>query len=106
MFSKIVLSSLVAFGFVASDPALAQQQQQRQACAKRVDLMKHLEERYKEVPAAVGLADNGGVLEVYASIDGSTWTVMITLPNGVSCMLATGENWEALPRIAAMGPPA
>ena len=45
-------------------------------------------------------ANNGGVLEVLSSEKGS-WTILVTMPNGVSCMLATGQSWEALkPMIA------
>ena len=48
----------------------------------------------------MGLAPNGGVVEVLASENGS-WTLLVTMPDGHSCVIAVGENWEALqPRIA------
>ena len=43
----------------------------------------------------MGLAANGSVLEVLASKDG-TWTILITSPNGTSCVVAVGDSWEAL----------
>jgi hypothetical protein len=86
-----------------SVPAAAQSSP---SCVKRPDLMRYLADRYHEIPVAVGLADNGGVLEVFAAIDGATWTVAITMPNGRTCMVATGENWENVPRVATLGPPA
>src|SRR5687768_10222694 len=89
----------------ASAPAQAQAQP-APACVKRVDLIKHLSNKYHEAPAAVGLADNGSLLEVFASKSGETWTVTVTMPNGISCMVATGQNWQDLPRVAQVDEPA
>jgi hypothetical protein len=75
------------------------------ACVKRADLIKHLEAKYHEAPAAVGLADNGSLLEVFASKSGETWTVTVTMPNGISCMVATGQQWQDLPRVAQIDDP-
>jgi hypothetical protein len=75
------------------------------ACVKRTDLIKHLESKYHEAPAAVGLADNGALLEVFASKAGETWTVTVTMPNGISCMVATGQQWQDVPRVAQIEDP-
>ena len=48
---------------------------------------------------AIGLANNGGVIEVLSSQTGTSWTIIITMPNGTSCMIAAGENWEKVPRL-------
>ncbi len=55
---------------------------------------------YSEIPVAMGLASNGGVIEVLASENGS-WTLLVTMPDGTSCVLAAGESWEALPSALA-----
>jgi hypothetical protein len=75
------------------------------ACVSRTDLIKHLANKYHEAPAAVGLADSGALLEVFVSKEGETWTVAITMPNGVTCMVATGQHWQDLPRIAKVEEP-
>lgn len=90
-----------AFWAVASLPAAAQ----APACVKRTDLLQHLANRYHETPVAVGIADNGALLEVFVSTEGETWTVAVTLPSGVSCLIATGEQWQDLPRIAKLDQP-
>ena len=54
-------------------------------------------------PVALGLANNGGVVEVLSSKTGSSWTIIITMPNGPTCMVAAGENWEKIPHIAKAG---
>lgn len=84
-------------------PAAAQQQQQQLACAKRGEVLKHLSAKYTEAPVAIGLANNGGVLEVLSSTTGASWTIIITMPDGPTCMVAAGENWEKIPQIANAG---
>ena len=37
----------------------------------------------------------GAVLEVFASKKGS-WTFLITMPNGLTCVVASGQSWETL----------
>jgi len=63
-------------------------------CADREDVLDQLNDRYKEVPSAAGLASNGMVIEVVATPDGATWSIIMTNPKGVSCLLATGEGWQ------------
>jgi hypothetical protein len=72
-------------------------------CASRPEILKQLSNRFKEAPVALGLAKNGSVVEVLTSDDGETWTIMISQPNGSSCLVATGEGWEELKRVGAKG---
>lgn len=92
---------------LAYQPASAQQQQPQQApaCVKRTELLNHLSNKFKETPVAMGVADNGSLLEVFSTNDGATWTVALTMPNGVTCLVATGQSWENVPRVAQFGPP-
>lgn len=69
-------------------------------CFPRSDLVQHLASNYHEQPAAAGLADNGSLLEVFTSKDGETWTVVISMPNGTACLVATGEQWQETSRVA------
>ena len=70
------------------------------ACSQRDDVLAQLGNKYKEAPSAVGLANNGGLIEVLTSDDGATWTIIVSMPNGTSCLLAAGENWQPVERIA------
>lgn len=72
-------------------------------CAPRPELLKQLSKRFNEAPVALGLAKNGSVIEVLTSDDGETWTIMISQPNGSSCLVAVGEGWEELKRVGAKG---
>jgi hypothetical protein len=64
-----------------------------QACAAFDTMSKQLEQRYAEVPVAGGLAQTGKLLQVFAAKDGSTWTVILTRPDGMSCIVAAGRHW-------------
>ena len=77
MLGKVAAVAAIVTAF--SLPAAAQQQA---ACAKRTDVLKHLSAKYTEAPVALGLANNGGVLEVLSSKTGTSWTIIITMPNG------------------------
>lgn len=65
-------------------------------CGDRDAVLRTLDGKYAEKPASVGLANNGTVVEVLTSEDG-TWTIVMTAPNGRSCLLAAGEYWQTLP---------
>ncbi|MBK18414.1 MAG: hypothetical protein CMM52_06210 [Rhodospirillaceae bacterium] len=93
----VAIASLGVFS-----PASAQQPM----CTDRTQVIAQLSQQYSEAPVAMGVANNGGVLEILSSSAGKSWTIILTMPNGVSCMLAAGENWEALPTMTKLDPPA
>lgn len=86
----------ILFGLAVGLIATASDAAQPRTCANRGDALAHLLKKYSEAPVAMGLASNGGVLEVLSSKTGTSWTIIVTMPNGVSCMLATGVDWESL----------
>ena len=69
-------------------------------CGDREAALAHLSNKYHEAPVAVGLATNGGVVEVLSTQDGSTWTIIVTMPNGKSCLIAAGQDWENVEPVA------
>jgi hypothetical protein len=70
-------------------------------CSTRAEVLTQLAAQYKETPAAVGLASNGGLIEVLTNGDGATWTIIITMPNGATCLVAAGESWQPVVHLAA-----
>jgi hypothetical protein len=66
-------------------------------CGDRTAVLTTLGGRYAERTEAMGLAGNGTVVEVLSYEDG-TWTIIMTTPNGVSCLLAAGDYWQRLPK--------
>ena len=74
---------------------------QKMLCNKRSEVMKNLSANYKEAPTALGVASDGGVLEVMTSKDGNTWTILLTKTDGTSCLVAMGNSWESVKYLAA-----
>ncbi len=67
---------------------------QARVCGERSKMIKHLAEKYKENPRALGIAAGGkSVLEIYTSNEG-TWTVIMTSPKGVTCIMGAGHSWQ------------
>ena len=56
-----------------------------------------LAKAYREMPLAQGIAFNGKVLTIFAAEDGS-WSITVTYTNGITCMIASGQNWETIPQ--------
>ncbi|MFP6749374.1 MAG: hypothetical protein VCD66_17485 [Alphaproteobacteria bacterium] len=82
---------------IALAPALAQAQQV--PCGERDKNLSKLGKDYAEQPVSVGLSSNGTLVEVLASKSGS-WTMIVTQPDGGSCVIATGQSWEDLTKKA------
>ncbi len=74
--------------------SIAHSQTQNRACAERTAVVERLAERYGETLQSMGMHANDGLLEVYASEATGTWTILVTTPDGTSCMIAAGEMWE------------
>ncbi len=66
------------------------------SCDLRENVIELLARKYGEAPVAVGLTGTGGLIEVLTTKDGKTWTIIVTRPNGTSCMVAEGEGWRQL----------
>src|SRR5437868_5418225 len=66
-------------------------------CAPRDQIVTLLVEQLKEAPEAMGITHDGVLLEIFVS-DEQSWTVLLTTATGISCIAASGENWERQPR--------
>ncbi len=68
-------------------------------CGERQSFISHLGKNHHEAPTAIGLTSSGKVIEVLTSETG-TWTIIVTAPDGRSCLIAAGEDWEVVERMA------
>lgn len=93
MIRSIIIALGVASVLFPFSPAIAQQ-----ACGERGKFMIMLEQSFAEHPIAMGLTDKGAVIEVFASKNGS-WTFLLTLPGGMTCVVASGRSWETFAAI-------
>lgn len=78
--------------------AFSSSAQAQTMCGERSTVVASLEKTYSETPVSMGLASNGAVIEILASAKTGTFTIILTRPNGLSCVMAAGESWEDLPK--------
>lgn len=62
-------------------------------CGDRGEIVRALERGHGEEKTATALSGNGGFVELYTAAGGS-WTLLMTLPGGPTCLLGSGEEWE------------
>lgn len=89
-------------GFALASSAAAAQPQ----CNERAHVLDLLAKKYKEAPVAAGVTNSGGLVEVLTDAKGGTWTIIVTTPQGMSCLVAAGEGWRTREQIALDDPEA
>lgn len=77
-----------AAALLLAPPALAQ------TCAPTSQVAEELLRQFQERRIATGEMQPGGTLVIYATRDGSTWTAIREMPDGVSRFLSAGEKWR------------
>lgn len=64
-------------------------------CGPRDQVVRQLEREFRESPSAMGIAHGGSaIVEVFTSDGGATFTLILSLPNGQSCLLGAGTDWQ------------
>ena len=61
-------------------------------CVERGDMLDRLASEYGEELIEVKMTEERGLLEVLKSPTKGTWTLLLTKPSGISCVLATGRG--------------
>ena len=57
-------------------------------------VVQSLASEYAETPTALGTAF-GNVIELFEAKNGKTWTIVLTMPSGMTRIIVAGENWTA-----------
>jgi hypothetical protein len=91
----ILAAALFLAGMASPAPAVGQVSQ----CDTRTKVLGHLANKYQEAPVAIGVTSSGGLVEVLSTGDGNTWTIIMTSPQGMSCLIAAGEGWRGVPAV-------
>ncbi|WP_425043262.1 hypothetical protein [Primorskyibacter sp. S87] len=65
-------------------------------CTARDTVLSKLAKDYGETRQGIGLGTQGSVVEIFASLQTGSWTITVTLPSGVTCLIAAGQSYEAL----------
>lgn len=85
---------LVSAAILCAGPAGAQT-----VCGGHAKFTETLAQKYEEMPSAYGIVGQRNLVELFVSKTG-TWTMLVTRPDGTSCVLATGQSWEQVPLTA------
>jgi hypothetical protein len=69
---------------------------QNAICGERASIIERLRTKYGESLRGAGVFQGRRVVEVWASETSGSWTIVVTLPNGSTCLMASGEDWEGI----------
>ena len=95
LLTTAILTATLAIA--AATPAAAQM---RAACLPHETAVNKLERGYGEQRVGLGIGPSGSaVYELYVA-DTGTWTILVTRPNGLSCIAASGDSWMTSPLLA------
>lgn len=78
---------------LAAETAMAQTTRN---CAPRNVVLDRLAETYGETRQGMGLGAQGAVVEIFASDQTGSWTITVTTPQGLTCLVASGQSYETL----------
>ncbi len=63
-------------------------------CAPRDVVVQKLTQKFSESRRGIGLIRQTAVMEIFASEDSGSWTILITRPDGISCLIAAGQDYQ------------
>jgi len=85
---KIICFGMVALLVSSAAPAWSQM-----VCGERPEIVRALEDGHSEQKTAAGISGNGALVELFTAATG-TWTLLLTMPGGPTCLLGSGDEWE------------
>ena len=90
--APLALSLIACALFCSPSSAWAQGAQ----CGPREQVLGALSENYQERLVSRGVTSAGALLEVLAGPSGS-WSIVLTVPGGQTCLVSSGEGWRDMP---------
>lgn len=89
---KTILKMTMGLGLMVL--AAHQVQAQTRNCAPRTDVLDRLSKTYGETRKGIGIARQGAVMELFSSDETGSWSITVTLPDGMTCLVASGHAYE------------
>jgi hypothetical protein len=86
----LTAAALAAFSW----PALAQAP--GQPCSSHAEIIGKLASDYREKRVGYGILADGRLMEMFAATGGTTWSLVITWPTGMSCLVLVGQRWQTV----------
>lgn len=91
--TKTMMKMTMGLGIMALAAAQARAEAPRN-CAPRPVVLERLASGYGETRQSIGLGAQGAVVEVFASAETGSWTITVTAPSGLTCLVASGQSFE------------
>ena len=85
------LTAAAAIYIATTTQVMAQSQRN---CGPREAVIERLASNYCETRQSVGIGSNNAMVEVFASDETGSWTILVTMPTGQSCLVASGQSFE------------
>jgi hypothetical protein len=96
MFAQTCSLSLVAALAAISLVGIAGKAEAAPQCGNHDKIVEVLGDKFKETRRVMGVVNSTAVMEIFMSTQG-TWTIVITDTSGLSCITASGEEWQDVP---------
>ena len=74
-------------------------------CVERDRVLKEFLSKYAESVRGMGLTPAGNLIELLTSKGGETWTILVTKPDKMSCIVSFGKHWSAVAGSVMVGDP-
>ena len=85
---------LLSFGIGAMILTAFPAKAQTGNCAAHAAVVVRLGEHYGESRQTIGLGSDNTVVELYASPETGSWTILVTRPGGPTCLVAAGQAYQ------------
>jgi hypothetical protein len=63
-------------------------------CFPRADILTFLADQHGESRQTIGMDGQGSVVEMFANVESGTWTLVVTFPDGRTCVVTSGTHFE------------
>ncbi len=92
-----------ALGILLISGVLVQLNLRGHPCFPRLEIVTRLQEKFDESLRGLGYNFRENLVELWvrdAEGDyGPSWTILVTLPDGNSCVVQTGTTWSVIPHV-------
>jgi len=96
-FFALSILPAAALGLVTMTASAADAQSRN--CGPRDSVVDRLAEGFGETRQSIGLGANNQIVEQFANEETGSWTITVTMPNGITCLVASGQSFERLAEV-------
>ena len=91
MYKRLIGTALV-FGMAATAPPAGAET--RTLCDERSHIVGKLKSQHGESVLGLGLSGPQAAFEIWRAKRTGLWTITVTRPNNMTCIVATGSHWQ------------